>query len=135
MNCFERYINPQVYRIASNCGPLPNCSSKLIFYSFKATQFQQLDTEHVVLQCYLIFSCSIFPICKFIFNILIFLIMALAQKIVLGPPGPQLETIRVCFSFLPHLEEFTSYTLNVMDKMCISSILINDRHRINRCKY
>ena len=35
---------------------------KINSFSFKTTQFNQWDTEHVVSQSYLLFSCSIYPI-------------------------------------------------------------------------
>ena len=57
------------YRIVSNCGPLSNCAPPLFFnqeiyydvpkldiFPFLKQQFYQLDIEHVVLQCYLLFS-------------------------------------------------------------------------------
>ena len=56
-----------MYRIVSNCGPLivlppyfvnqEVCSDMLKIYisSFKIAQFHQWDTEHAVLQCYLLF--------------------------------------------------------------------------------
>ena len=56
-------------RLVSNCAPpyfwtkkYIMIHSKLIFFSFKTTGFHQWNTEHVVSQSYLLFSCSIYPI-------------------------------------------------------------------------
>ena len=66
--------NKAKYRIASNCGP-PYFFNQEICHDMSKiyienNMFDQWDTEHVIPQCYLMFSCSIIALTLFLSKIL-----------------------------------------------------------------